>query len=174
MSSNDDGDADMLGLVILILGVVFFSAIVALVASILTAFGAFLAFVAFAWTLVCLLAWNRPFHLGRIYLASNDARAFVLRGLFGAITVPVFLVLVDTFTEIPVNWKYSFYFATGGYVLLSVGFEYVFATETKLPYVHHDLNPVQFQLSQRETLYLPPPEQKPFQFARWDDDEELP
>lgn len=173
MSSNGGGSG-FLGLLLIL---AFVTAAVWLVAVALfyalMGLGVFMAFIAFAWTLVCLSAWNAPFRLGRIYLDPGNARAFVLRGVFGACVVPLFLTLADAFSILSVNWRYAPHYVAGGYTLLSAGLEYLFARRADVPYVSYDDIPHPPQLP-------PPPAVKTlpgpaaFRFARWDDEDERP
>lgn len=175
MSSNNGGG----GFFALLLLLAFLSAIASLLLAALfyalMGVGVLAGFIAFAWTLVCLIAWNSPFSLGNIYVDSDDARAFILRGLFGAVVLPVFLALTDTFFEVSVNWDYLHYYIAGGYTLLSVGLEYLFAQRADIPYVEYDHVPHH----RHPQLLLPPepparkslPKPEPFSFARWDDEE---
>lgn len=176
MSSNNGGGEFLSVLLIL----VFFAALIALAVAAMVSFAVavtvFFAFIAFCWTFVCMLAWRRPFRLGKIFLHTDEARAFVYRGIFGAVMVPAFLLTCDIFlVEIDIHWRYLGYFVLGGYTLLSTGLEYLFARRRDIPYVYHDL-PRHYQEAlppprQPRQELLPPPPKQP-RFASWDDEEE--
>ncbi|MCQ1835174.1 hypothetical protein [Neorhizobium galegae] len=176
MSSNNGGGGFFALLLILAFLSAFVSLILVALAYALMGAGVVVGFIAFAWTLVCLMAWNNSFCLGNIYVDSDDARAFILRGVFGAVVLPIFLVLADTFFNVAVNWNYLHYYVASGYALLSVGLEYLFAKRADIPYVSYDHMP---RHHQQQQLLLPPetpapkslPSPEPFRFARWDDEE---
>ena len=92
---NNNGNEFATALLMLAAGA--FAAYIALIVAIYLLFflAIFAAFVAFAWTFVCLIAWFFPFRLGPIYLDSESARAFILRGIYGAIILPGFLLFAD-------------------------------------------------------------------------------
>lgn len=173
MSSNNGGGFFALLLILAFLCAVASLIFVALVYALL-GLGAVAGFIAFAWTLVCLMAWNDPFSLGSIYVDPEDARAFILRGVFGAVVLPLFLVLADACFDVPVNWDYLHYYMAGGYTLLSVGLEYLFARRAVIPYVSYERNS-----DHHRQILLPPtppapkalPKPEPFTFAHWNDEE---
>lgn len=174
MSSNNSAGGVALALLIIAGFLVWVLAIVAFYMLIGTAlvFG----FIAFSWTFVCLLAWNRPFYLGRVYLHPADARAFVIRGVFGAVMVPAFFYFLDIFMDVPVPWERFGWFAFGGYTLLSAGIGYLMAEGEPMPHVYYDVVPGHVPEAlpappTEPTIYLPPqPPRTPFEYASWEDE----
>lgn len=152
----------VLAFILFVLAVLVFYFIVAVVAI--------AAFIAFGWTLVCLIAWRRPLYVGRLFLDPSDARAFIVRGLFGAAVMPAFLLLCDWWLGIPVEWRHWPYYLLGGYTLLSVGIEYLIAQNAGVPYITTGDLPVGPALAPRERqVMLEPPPRQP-RFASWDDE----
>ena len=131
-------------------------------------------FIAFAWTIVCLIAWFFPFQLGPIYLDSESARAFIIRGVFGAIVLPSFLLFAELVLDVKISWQYLHFYMVAGYTLLSVGLGYLFAQHADIPHVHYEFNQPRYEVlppppQQRQ---LPAPRQQP-PYASWDDEEEF-
>lgn len=172
MSSNNSGGL-ALGLV-LIAGL-FLWVLVVVAFYMLIGMAIVFGFIAFSWTFVCLIAWNRPFHLGPVYLYPGDARAFVIRGLFGAVMVPAFLYFLDVFMDVVVPWDYLAWFAFGGYTLLSAGIGYLMDEGEPLPHVYYDVVPGRMPdalpaPAPEPVLYLPPSPARKFEYASWDDE----
>lgn len=170
--SNRGGGGEILGLLI-VLGVgIYILMIVALImVYAVLAVMAFAAFIAFAWSLVCLLGTQGDLQIGRIYVAEHDAKAFLARGVFGALAVPAFLALVQFGTDLVIPWEYTFYFMASGYTLFSLGVEYLMIRAGSMPYVANESSMVTYQAQPRQELLPPPPSQP--RFASWDDEEEL-
>lgn len=174
MSSNNGVGA--VAAMLLLIGFLF-GALAFIIAYLMIGISVLFGFIAFAWSLVCLLAWSHPFRLGKIYVHPDEARAFVIRGVFGAMTVPAFLLFSDVVLDVSVRWEFLAWYIFGGYTLLSVGFEYIFATRKDVPYVYHEAAPEPvFPAHPRlspppEPVYLPSPI-KP-SFANWDDEAEI-
>ena len=161
MSSNNNNGAGM--------AVAFAIAMLGLVGIFLFAL---LAFVAFVLTTLAIFAWNTPITLGNWTLHPHDARAFVTRGILGAFLVPAFLLFVNVFLNIHIEWNYLSYMLVGGYTLGSIGIEILMADEQTaiVPPAATYIPPVQ-------QLPAPPKqsqsrEAEPFRFASWDAEEE--
>ncbi|MBN9033804.1 MAG: hypothetical protein BGO05_21405 [Rhizobiales bacterium 63-7] len=134
---------------------------------------AILAFVAFVLTILAIFAWNSPVTLGKWTLHPHEARAFVGRGILGAVLVPTFVLFVQVVFTIPVEWQYLNYMLLIGYVLGSIGIEIMMADQegTSTP-------PATTYIPPAPQLPAPPKpspqtsEAEPFRFASWDDEEE--
>jgi hypothetical protein len=165
-NNNGGGIIDGIGALVVIAFIMAMLAVLAI--YFFVAVAAIAAFISFAWTFVCLIAWNRPFYLGRLFLHPSDARAFVIRGLFGAAVLPAFLLLCDWWLGINIKWQSWPYYVLGGYTLLSVGIEYLIARNADIPYLNTGSLPVEQTLAPREPYaMLEPP--RPPRFASWDD-----
>lgn len=173
MSSRDPGGSAAL-LVFLVLAVIAGAVIllIAIFKYLVMAWIGLSSFMAFTWSLVCMFALRRPLRLGNLFVHTEDARAFLIRGVFGAAVVPGFLGLITLFTEVQVPWQYGFYFALSGYSVFSVGFEIFVARARGVPYVQphyqNDFYPRREpsrhrQLEGATTPRLP-------KFATWDDE----
>lgn len=169
MSNNSNNDlVNGVGALVVLAFILVMAAIAAI--YFMAAVAAIAAFIAFGWTFVCLIAWNRPLYVGRLFLDPSDARAFVARGLFGAAILPAFLLMCDWALGIHVEWKNWPYYVLGGYTLLSVGVEYLIARNADVPYLNTGDLPVGQAIAPREPhVTLEPPPRKP-RFASWDDE----
>lgn len=159
------------GLVMLAVAASIAFAAIVVIAYAVAIIVALFAFVAFAWSLVCCLAWRRPLHIGWLYVDPVNARAFVLRGLFGAVALPAFLLGCDLVLEMPVNWSYFPHLAVGGYTLLSAGLEYLVSRGMQSPYVAPTWDAPALPAARVHTLEIAPSRREPFKFASWDDEE---
>lgn len=127
------------------------------------------AFIAFTWTLLCLIAWRDGFRLGRIYIDAGNARAFIVRGLLGAVSVPAFLLLAEHLTDFTVKWDYLTYYSAVGYTAFSVGFEYLVARHISMPYVDDD-ETVSLRATRQQEILPPPARSRTHRYASWDDE----
>ncbi len=130
-----------------------------------------LAFIAFVMTLFAFYAWNQPRRIGKITILPEEARGFVHRGLAGMVIVPAFLLFINVFFGIFINWDLLPHILAGGYVIGSLGMEIIFAdmedgsgTVDPAP-----IQPQQQILPPARTL-SPPRQPEPFRFASWDDE----
>lgn len=129
------------------------------------------AFAAFVFTILSLIAWNRPLRLGRTFVITPDeARAFVYRGLIGAGVLPAFLIFVEVVTGVGINADFFLPSIALGYTLGSVGVEIMMANGESEDATGVEIIPPQQQLP------APPPQAStpqrlPFRFASWDDEE---
>ncbi|MCJ8510721.1 hypothetical protein MUU53_23060 [Rhizobium lemnae] len=162
MSSNNNNGAGM--------AVAFAIAMLGIVGIFIFAL---LAFVAFVLTALAIFAWNSPLTLGKWTLHPHEARAFVTRGILGAFLVPAFLLFVNVFLNIHIEWNYLSYMLVGGYTLGSIGIEIIMADEQTV-----SAPPVTTYISPTPQLPASPKqapqsmETEPFRFASWDDEEE--
>ncbi len=162
MSSKDDNSGvwlvlGALGMAIIIIALFVF---------------ALMAFAATVLTILCFLAWRRPLKLGSAILEPEQARAFVHRGIAGAIAVPAFFL----FSRALFGWddvidgSYLFYGMIGGYCIGA--FWPMFtndADESSAPLIDPATTNPQGITSDQPRA--PAPDTRPFDFARWDDEE---
>jgi hypothetical protein len=154
---------------------IVFGFIAALAYLVLVFVAALAAFASFVLTILCLFAWNEPLRLGKLTIEPEGARAFVWRGVAGAVLVPAFVLFCSVFFGEPVDWKAAFHYMLAvGYVGGSIGFEVLFAEDesekTGAPVIH--VPTIEHRPSAPERLPAPPrPEPQPFRYATWDDEE---
>lgn len=129
---------------------------------------ALLAFVALVLTVVCLFAWTSPLTLGTWTLMPHEARAFVYRGLIGAVLAAALSVFMAILFNFWIEDHAVPYILLTGYTLGSLGVEILNAQnasdapgQTVLPPEQHIAPPPQ--------AYQPPAQ--PFRFASWDDED---
>lgn len=130
----------------------------------------FLCFLAFVGTLIAFAAWFRPLRLGRVTIEPEDARAFVWRGVVGAIVLPMFVAFMVMFMNEPVDkevWPYLFLI---GYVMGSVGVKLFFAWAGHQERTEAAVAAPPPVTSPPPVKGLPPRESPPFRYASWDDE----
>lgn len=175
-------------------GTAFAIAIVCAVGfMIMAAIFALAAFAALVLTVLCIIGWKDGITIGDLTIEPHEARAFIGRGVIGAIIVPVFALFAGALFGTGVNaeaWPYIF---VGGYTAGSVGVEYLMAEERKkteaaaaqylppLPVVSPPpaAAPTKHPCGQANCPLLAAtkdyaraaPEERAFQFASWDDEE---
>lgn len=156
--------------------------IVCAIYFVMIAVAAMLALSAIVFTVLALIAWNRPLYLGSETLEPEEARAFIYRGFFGAVVAPILTFLVWLFLDRHAfDWEVYALSAAVGYVFGSVGIEILAAmdeaqTFSARPGASPSKPPA---LSQAEVKALPAPPQnvlpaapkKPFRYASWNDEE---
>lgn len=126
-------------------------------------------FVAFLLTIGCLFAWNRPRSFGRFTLMPADARSFVRRGLAGAFLLPAFLILLEVLFGLRINGDYLMHIVIGGYVLGSLGVEYLMAQMQEQTPTQQTFIPPSQQVAPPPQAQQPPAQ--PFRFASWNDED---
>lgn len=159
---NDESTALAMGAALLgAAALMFFAAIFAVA-----------AFATFVLTILCLLSWNRPLKMGKFIFVPEESRAFVRRGIGGALLLPAFILFTSLLLNIHINWNYLNYMILGGYIGGSLGLAMLFAED-------------QQQTAAPSPEYIPPQNQLPapprgvqarhqpdtFRFASWDDEE---
>lgn len=156
MSSNND-NGETTGLAIVFASLVFIGVFLYAV----------LAFLACALTVIAIIAWNKPFTLGKMTVYPANARAFVGRGIIGAIALPVFLVFCELLFNLRIDWDaYLVHILLGGYTFGSIVLEMMADAETPQPDVPEYLPPA----VQIPAPPQPASEPKEFRFASWDDE----
>lgn len=146
--------AGMAGIVVMAIAAIFF---------------AVLAFLAVVFTVLCLWAWDEPLTLGKFTIQPEEARAFIIRGLIGMVTLPLFAAFCAVLFKFPIHgpvWPYLFF---GGYVLGSIGIEILMAQEEQNAPPTITLPAQHIEPPQRAVL--PPPSPAPFRYASWGDEE---
>jgi hypothetical protein len=158
-SKNDESTGLAMGIGLVAAGVMFMAVVVFFLLALFTA----------VLSVVALIACWRPLRIGKITIEPREARFFLLRGIMGWFLFPVAVVYIAPLFNIPIYQDYIIYLMMSGYMIGSVGIECIIekireaneATDaeqvSRLPVVHS--RPVQ-------------PPQKPFEYARWDDEEE--
>jgi hypothetical protein len=108
-SRNDDTTAlGAVGGVLAIAGIFFF---------------AVLACIALVYTILALLAWDRPIKIGPLSMTSDYARRYIAWSVTGAIILPVFAAFCEWFLDFQIREKLWFYIVVGGYILGSLAME---------------------------------------------------
>ncbi len=161
MSSKND-ESSALAMAVALVGAVFI-AMAFLIA-------AFLAFLAFLFTVLSICAWNQPLTLGKLTIQPQEARAFVGRGLIGAVALPAFALFCAVLLGVPIDGEAWPYLLLGGYTVGSIGIEILMAQEADNapPTITLPVQPVE----PPKRVVLPPPSATPFRFASWDDEED--
>lgn len=171
-SKNDDDDGKTVILVISVIGAAFivFAVIMALIGTA----------IAFALTILSIFAWNKPRRIGEFLIEPEQARAFVIRGVIGALLVVAAAGLLYLLRDKPIDWS-RWYLVIGGYVVGSLGIAML--REEELPKVEQarEIEPPRQQLLPAPRALPSPPQRtlprplplKPFRFAEWNDEEEI-
>ena len=181
MSSNNNGTSpEMMG----------FAFIVAAFMMLAYFLFALLAFGALLFTILAFIAWNKPLHLFGETIHPHEARAFVFRGVAGAILVPAFAVFCQALFQQQFSedlWGYLF---IGGYAAGSLGIEILRAQEeaekektaaAMMPVIENQAVPPALPRGARQghgaadnaEYDVVRTEAQPFRFAEWNDDEEF-
>lgn len=156
-SNNNSNEAGGLALVLAFIG------------AMAIMFAVVLAFFAFVLTIIAIFAWNSPLRLGKWVVTPEEARAFVGRGIVGAIMVPAFCLFCEVVFQVPIVWDYLAYMMVGGYTLGSLGIAIMIA-EDEAPSAPVTYIPPQPQLPPAPRPVLSAPKE-PFRFASWNDEE---
>lgn len=127
------------------------------------------SFLAFVFTIISLCAWNKPLHLGEYVVTPDTARAFVYRGLAGAVIAPTFWLFCCLIFQMPFQGEYLHFVVLAGYVVGSIGiealgeFDQARGPEITRPTVGKEVG---------ASRALPAPPKEAFRYATWDDEEE--
>ncbi|MBA4226218.1 MAG: hypothetical protein C0456_06255 [Hyphomonas sp.] len=150
-----------------VLAIVAFIGVV--IVSIFMIIAALAAFMALILTIMCIIAWNEPLTIGSMTITPEEARAFIARGILGAILAPTFtyfcLLLFQSDTQV----DYWGYVVLGGYVMGSLVVECVIqeAREKAQAEAQQVLPPLMQPPATRQE-----PPRRPFEYASWDDEDE--
>jgi hypothetical protein len=156
MSQNNNDSAATGAIAFMIAGFIILAAIV---------FYA-LVFIAFVFSVICLFAWNKPRRIGGTVFMPEEARAFVGRGIAGALLLPAFCVFIELVFKVRINPEWMTHIIAGGYMLGSLGIQYLIEKEKEEAQ------------ARGETIVIPPqrlpePPQtpaQPFRYASWNDE----
>jgi len=126
-------------------------------------------FVAFVLTIVSLFAWNSPVTIGKWTVTPDAARGFIMRGLAGAVLLPLFVLFLAVVSGVQFKGDGFIHFVMTGYLLGSLGVEYLMAQDQS------EATPYQTTIPPSQQI-APPPQAhqipaKPFRFASWDDED---
>lgn len=132
------------------------------------------AFAALVLTVLCAVAWKDGLTIGEFSIEAQEARAFIVRGVLGAIIAPAFAVFSALLFGLDISevaWSYIF---IGGYTLGSVGIEYLISQQEVPAQPPSPIVPPR-QITPPPTHAPRPiaPPVRPFEFASWDDEEAL-
>lgn len=119
MSSNNNDNS----------GVMAISFVIAILSMMFLIFYAIGLFLAFIFTILAVMAWDKPLKMGKMTIEPEEARLFVGRGLAGAIIVPTFCAFCSLVFQIFINWDLLPHMVLGGYMLGSVGVEMMMAQD---------------------------------------------
>ena len=165
--NNGGGAALVFGLFIAVAYIVFLAIVFGLV------------ILAVAFTVLSIVAWNRPLRIHKWVLTPAEARAFIKRGLFWMFATPVAFALLDIFTALALEDRHFPLLMMFGYTFGSVVLEYLLYSDGEserrplIEYLPPESTP------RRDVLPAPTPENSvqpapappPFRFASWDDEE---
>ncbi|WIY52165.1 hypothetical protein O9Z70_11905 [Devosia sp. YIM 151766] len=130
----------------------------------------FFAFIAFVLTIIAALAWSKPLALGPIHIEPARARAFIKRGLLGAVSLILFVAICAIMMRTPLQQSTAWVMMAIGYCLGSVGIEAILVlAQRRAAPAEHPVN------EQSNTLDVPRRDALPsptFTYASWDDEEE--
>lgn len=133
------------------------------------------AFITFVLTILCLASWNKPLKIGKLIFEPEESRAFVKRGLAGAILLPAFLIFVEVFFDIYINGEYLAHIIAGGYIGGSLGLGLLLAEEQE----NQSTPPAQYTPPAQQLPAPPRQRAEPrrerkedFRFASWDDEDD--
>lgn len=134
-------------------------------------FFVFLAFVSLGLTVMCLLAWKKPFTLGAITITPHEAHRLVGWGAGGAmvfckIGAPVLAVLSGEPVSTLMPWM-----AIAGYTCTSLGFAAYCAKKQEAEEEQQILPPPPMPAPPTPARPQIVPHAPPFRFASWDDEE---
>ena len=160
MSSNNKSD-ESAGLAIIMGG----AAVVAMFLFMLA------AFVALALTVVYIFALDRPYKIGKFDVTPQEAKAFILGGLAGVVILPLFVAFIGAFSSSSIDWSFLPHILLAGYTLGSFGT--VIAITKMAEEQTPEATPEHPAVTKNVERGLPPTPPAPFQFASWDDEEQL-
>lgn len=162
-----------------------FAAVFVVLYLIALAIAAYVVIVALCFTLVltigCIAAWKEPKDFEKATIFPEEARAFILRGVFGAFMG----ALIGALGIHKYGWKiepqWIWAFAVGGYVIASTGIQAMMSPEQadgspdffpKRPIPISADEPLGPTINITPVSAPPEIEAEPFFFADWDDGEE--
>ncbi|UJW86902.1 hypothetical protein [Devosia sp. SL43] len=157
---NDESTGIAIGLGLIFAGFVFMAAAVFILLALFTA----------VLSVMALLALWKPLRIGKITIEPHEARSFLLRGIIGTFLLPFAALALAPLFDFGVRDEWFVYLFIGGYMIGSVGIEFI------IEKVREANEAAEAEQASQLTVIPPkpvsPPEQQPFEFARWDDEEE--
>lgn len=165
MSSNNNSDLN---------GIAIAGAIIAIAMMFMFAVAAFLAL---AMTVIAICAWEKPLTLFGETLHPHEARAFVYRGLAGAVILPVFAVFCSVLLDFAIQDSAWPYLVLGGYTFGSLVLEIEIQESREKQRAQaaqeQEILPALPPREQPDIKQARPARQESFRFASWDDEEEI-
>ena len=164
MSSNNN---EMMGLAIV-------GAIIGVAMMLMFALAAFLAL---GMTVIAICAWDKPLTLFGETLHPLEARAFIYRGLAGAVILPVFAVFCSVLLDFAIQDTAWPYIVLGGYTVGSLVLEIEIQESREKQRAQaaqeQEILPALPPREQPDIKQARPARQESFRFASWDDEEEI-
>lgn len=128
------------------------------------------AFAALIGTILALIAWDKPLKMGRASIQPEQARAFVTRGIGGALLVPAFAVFAAVLLKFKIDPDAWLFLFIGGYTAGSVGVSLMLASgDQQRSEPAEPAEAERLAVSSDHTQEQAEP--APFRFASWDDEE---
>lgn len=158
MSSRNDNSGEMMA----------FAVVAALFWIAFLLVYAVLLFGAFVFTVLSIIAWSRPFTMGKYTIEPHEAHAFVNRGVIGMFALPFFAAFCQALFNVQIEeniWPHLF---LGGYALGSLVVGLWMESNAQQPI---DQPPLPPQMPAPPEQPRPLPHAEPFRFASWDDEE---
>lgn len=126
-------------------------------------------FASVVFTVLAVIAWDKPLRIGKQTIYPKEARAFIGGALTGAVAVPMFAAFCSILFDFRIEDAYWVYIAIGGYAAGGLG------TIMALSEMEEEEPSPPAPQSLPQPI-APPPEKpkaprRPFDFADWDDDE---
>lgn len=159
MSQNNNDNAGM---------AMAFGLVVAVIATMAIMLYFAAVFLAFVLTIISLFAWNTPVTIGKWSVMPSEARSFVKRGLAGALLLPAFVIFLVLVFGIHVKDDAVIHIVIFGYLLGSLGVDYLMAQDQSANAPRQMMIPPGQQIAPTQE-YEPP--RAPFRFASWDDED---
>ena len=130
-----------------------------------------LSLAALVFTVLCFCAWERPIAIGSLTIEPHEAKAFVLRGVLGAIALPIVCACVAGMFEVRIQPDFWIHIIIAGYAIGSLGIALLMEQDAANTATHVEIIPPQ-QIPAPQAPAQPPRQPVPFRFASWDDEEE--
>lgn len=170
MSQKDNGEMVIVYGFLIVVGTIFYVILFAIYIALIVMF-VVASLTCIVFTILALLAWNKPLPLGETKLYPPEARAFIYRGLLGAGIAPILALIVCAMIDQPVTDDALLFIVWLGYLFGSLGILFLMdedEAQTAAPQTQ-TLN--HGAPSTEEPASLPAPPKQSFQYASWDDEE---
>lgn len=133
---------------------------------------ALLLFGALLLTIWAVCAWNDPVTVFGQTMEPHEARAFIGRGILGAVALPVFVAFCAVLFKLDVKDAYWVHFMLGGYAVGSLGIEILIAQEKEKRAAQVEFLPPPINVTPPTPTVVRQQPAQPFTFATWDDEAE--